>query len=133
MRKPNTMKRASIATHARMTKRPVVTNEVGMKPIPEEKSIFQKTVELRDASRYLSHSTPNVPGPEPKTGAEEITLFPTAKVDCHDGRTLISFTLREFARAPPSVPPIRKKMEIASMASGRTSERLLSPEAIGSS
>jgi len=62
-----------------------------MKPMPEEKLIFQKTVELSDASRCLSHSMPNVPGPVPNTGAEESTLSPTEKVDCQDGRMLIYF------------------------------------------
>jgi len=68
IREPSTIRSAMSPTHARTPTKPVVTSDVGMKPIPEVKSTFQKAVELSDASRYLSHSAQNVPGPEPKTG-----------------------------------------------------------------
>ena len=92
--------------------------------MPEEKSVFQNTVELSDASRYLSHCTPNVPGPVPKTGAVAYVFCTIESVDCHEGRTDRTSTLRALANAPPSVPPIMKKIETASATSGKTSGRL---------
>ena len=77
MRRPNMMRSARNASHARTPTRPVVTAEVGMNPMPEEKSIFQKTVEFSDASRCFNHSAPKVPGPVPKTGAVENVLLAT--------------------------------------------------------
>src|SRR3989344_3644623 len=92
IRRPSTRKSPKNAIHATIPARPVVTNDVGMKPMPEEKSTFQKTVELSAASRYFSHSTPNVPGPVPNTGAVAKTFCPTASVDCQEGRTFRMFT-----------------------------------------
>src|SRR3989344_6016766 len=70
IRPPKKRRRATSANQASAPRRPVVTSDVGMKPIPEEKSRFQKTVELRVASRYLSHSVAKVPGPDPNKGEE---------------------------------------------------------------
>src|SRR3989344_6608158 len=112
------MRRTIRATHASTPRSPVVTNDVGMKPMPEEKSTFQNTVELSDGSRYLSHSMPNVPGPEPKSGDSAYVFWAIEIVDCHEGRTDRTFTLSVFANAPPSVPPIMKNSEMARTASG---------------
>src|SRR3989344_7592940 len=99
MRSPSTIRKASSATHAMTPRIPVVTNDAGMKPMPDEKSMFQKTVEFRDASRYLSHCAPKVPGPEPKTGAVAYVFCAIEIVDSHEGRTETTFTWSLLARA----------------------------------
>src|SRR5665213_985374 len=67
---PKNMNKKMNAIHARAPNNPSVTNDVGMNPMPEVKSTFQKIVLFRERSRNLSHCCPNVLGPEPKIGEE---------------------------------------------------------------